>query len=171
MQEVELILAPLVAVAALASVARALRVPYPILLVPGGLAIPFTVVSGAPLPGRDLIALTFCVILVTLVLQGLSLPILIRRLGVSADQTAQREQDQARLAAAQAALDRLDELAGEGWAEKELLSRLRSRYSHLAGDLAYETEPDDQARHAAPRRMALELIEAERQAVIELRNR
>jgi Na+/H+ antiporter len=136
------------------------------------LAIPFTVVGGAPFPGRDLIiALTFCVILVTLVLQGLSLPVLIRRLGVSADQTAQREEDQARLAAAQAALDRLDDLAGKEGANAELLSRLRSRYSHLAGDLAHETEPDDEARHAAGRRIQLELIEAQRRAVIELRNR
>src|SRR5882724_6777181 len=47
------------------------------------LALPLTVEGGAPFPGRDLILfLTFCVIFATLVLQGLSLPFLIRWLGI-----------------------------------------------------------------------------------------
>src|SRR5215207_5492610 len=47
------------------------------------LSLPLTTQGGDPFPGRDLIIfLTFCVILVTLVAQGLSLPYLIRRLGV-----------------------------------------------------------------------------------------
>jgi len=149
MHEVELILALLVAVAAPATVARALRVRYPILLVLGGLAIPFRVISGAPLPGRDLIiALTFCVILVTLVLQGLSLPMLIRRLGVTADETAQREQDQARLAAAQAALDRLDDLAGEGWAARSC--SIGCARATATWPVTSRTRPNPMTRRATP---------------------
>jgi monovalent cation/hydrogen antiporter len=136
------------------------------------LAIPFAVGSGAAFPGRDLIiALTFCVILVTLVLQGLSLPSLIRRLGLTEDEAVDREEDRARLAAAQAALERLDDLGAEAWAAPELIDQLRSRYGHLAGHFTDEVNPDDEEGHAARRRLRRELLEAERRAVIGLRNR
>jgi NhaP-type Na+/H+ or K+/H+ antiporter len=55
------------------------------------LAIPLTVHSGAPFPARDqILFLTFCVILLTLVLQGLSLPLLVRRLGLAPERKARR---------------------------------------------------------------------------------
>src|SRR5918999_847958 len=67
-------------------------------------------------PLRNLILfLTFSVILVTLVVQGLTLPALIRRLRFEEDDSEEREEVRARLAAASAALDRLGELAGEDW--------------------------------------------------------
>jgi monovalent cation/hydrogen antiporter len=78
------------------------------------LAIPFTVWSGAPFPERDrILFLTFGVILVTLVLQGLTMPALIRRLGVKDDGSAKREENEARLRAAEAGLNRLEALAAE----------------------------------------------------------
>src|SRR5439155_25718123 len=50
------------------------------------LALPRCIQNGSPFPGRDLILfLTFIVILATLVVQGLSLPPLIRRLGIEDD--------------------------------------------------------------------------------------
>ena len=58
--------------------------------------------------------MTFCVILVTLVVQGMSLPLLIRSLGLAeAEGEEEREETEARLRAAEAALARLDELADE----------------------------------------------------------
>src|SRR5919201_560698 len=75
------------------------------------LAIPFTTDAGAPFPARDLmIFLTFCVILGTLVLQGLTLPAVIRALGVEDDGLDAKEDAKARIRAAEAALERLDEL-------------------------------------------------------------
>ena len=66
---------------------------------------------GAPFPGRDLILfLTFAVILVTLVGQGLTLPFVIRVLGLQDDGIEDREDAKARIQAAEAALARLDEL-------------------------------------------------------------
>src|SRR5207249_6454637 len=57
------------------------------------LALPFTIQTGAPFPGRDLILfLTFVVILTTLVVQGLSLPFLIKWLGVTDDHAAEKEE-------------------------------------------------------------------------------
>jgi monovalent cation/hydrogen antiporter len=81
------------------------------------LAIPLTVQNGASFPGRDqILFLTFCVILVTLVVQGMSLPLLIRRLGLAgAESEEEREETEARLRAAEAALARLEELADEDW--------------------------------------------------------
>src|SRR5439155_11485482 len=76
------------------------------------LALPLTTDTGAAFPQRDLIIfLAFCVILSTLVLQGLTLPVLIRVLGLEDDGTEEREEAKARVHAAEAALSRLEELA------------------------------------------------------------
>src|SRR5262249_46029069 len=81
--------------------------------VPAALALPFETDAGSPLPGRDLILfLTFAVILFTLVVQGLTLPSLVRRLGVPlGEDEDEREEIRARLVTATAALERLDILA------------------------------------------------------------
>ncbi|MGH9063569.1 MAG: cation:proton antiporter [Acidimicrobiales bacterium] len=67
-----------------------------------------------PFPGRSLVVfLTFCVILATLVLQGGSLPWVIRALGVSRGDRQSRVEAMARQRLAQAALARLDELTAD----------------------------------------------------------
>jgi CPA1 family monovalent cation:H+ antiporter len=97
------------------------------------LSVPLVVASGAPFPARAMIQfLAFAVIVVTLVGQGLSLPPLIRRLGVAGDDAEAREEAFARQSAAKAAIARLDELAREDGAPTELLSSLRRRYAHEA---------------------------------------
>jgi monovalent cation/hydrogen antiporter len=76
------------------------------------LSIPLTIDGGAPFPNRDLILfLTFAVIFVTLVVQGLSLPAVIRRLHISDDGASETEELKARLGATKAALAQIDELA------------------------------------------------------------
>ena len=94
------------------------------------LALPFTLDSGAPFDSRDLIVyLTVAVILVTLVGQGLTLPTLVRRLGLSATEPWAPDEAVARLATAQAALDRLDELESSGAPVPEnAVARLRELY-------------------------------------------
>src|SRR5215213_6424652 len=75
------------------------------------LPLPFETAAGAPFPGRDLIIfLTFSVILATLVVQGLSLPPLIKALGLEDDHIGEREENKGRIKVANAALRRLDEL-------------------------------------------------------------
>ena len=75
------------------------------------LAVPLTTDSGSAFAQRDLIVyLTFCVILFTLVFQGLTLPMVIRAFEVEPDDAAEREESKARVHAARAALARLDEL-------------------------------------------------------------
>src|SRR5882757_276977 len=91
------------------------------------------------LPGRDLILfLTFMVILATLVVQGLSLPALIRWLGIKDDGAAEREEREARLQANRAALARLDEIGERDPTKTDALQRLRVEYEdhilQLEGD-------------------------------------
>ena len=139
------------------------------------LALPFTTDAGTPFPGRDLVIfLAFCVILVTLVGQGLSLPFAIRVLGLESDAAAaEREEAKARVKAAQAGLARLDELAPEGWAREDTVERLRGMYEfRLSRFSARFDDGDDGAieeRSADYQRLRRELLEAERRALVELR--
>ncbi|MEJ7568191.1 MAG: Na+/H+ antiporter [Gaiellaceae bacterium] len=139
------------------------------------LALPFTTEAGTPFPGRDLVIfLAFCVILVTLVGQGLSLPFAIRLLGLEADgAAAEREEAKARIHAAEAGVARLDELAPEDWVREDTAERLRGMYEfRLSRFSARFDDGDDGAieeRSAAYQRLRRELLEAERQAVVELR--
>lgn len=76
----------------------------------------------------QIIFLTFILILVTLVGQGLSLPFVIRALGLEEPRRWSDEEAVARMEAAQAALDRLDEMERDGRASESQLRRLRDLY-------------------------------------------
>jgi CPA1 family monovalent cation:H+ antiporter len=95
------------------------------------LALPLKTHSGAPFPDRNLIIfLTFAVIFATLVVQGLSLPVLIRRLGVTRDRSEDDEEVRARLRATKAALAQLDDLAAEDWTRPDTIDRMRRAYDY-----------------------------------------
>jgi monovalent cation/hydrogen antiporter len=95
------------------------------------LALPATTESGAPFPQRDLtIFLTFAVIFFTLVLQGLSLPTVIRRLGVTEGEDDMSEEVRARLVATEAALKELETLATADWTRDETVERLQRFYEY-----------------------------------------
>ncbi|HZA19832.1 MAG TPA: Na+/H+ antiporter, partial [Actinomycetota bacterium] len=95
------------------------------------LALPLEIGGGETFPARNLIIfITFSVILVTLVLQGLTLPALIRRLGVRSDDAHEREELLARLSATDAALARLEELGAEDWTRNDTIDRLRGLYEY-----------------------------------------
>lgn len=139
------------------------------------LSLPRIVEGGAPFPERDLVIfLTFSVILATLVGQGLTLPWLIRRLGVGDDGTADHEELHAREAAVEAALARLDGLAEEWPGHLELIVHLRERHQHATEHLEHDhasggvTHDQEQIEHAIIQRA---VIDAQRLAVIDLRDR
>jgi monovalent cation/hydrogen antiporter len=140
------------------------------------LALPLTTDAGAPLPERDLILfITFAVILVTVVGQGLTLPAVIRRLGVVEDGAEEEgEEIRARLIAARAAIERLDELADEDWTREETLERVRGlyefrqrRFKTRAGKIEDDGIED---RSLAYQRLMHDVFRAQRQALLELRN-
>jgi CPA1 family monovalent cation:H+ antiporter len=135
------------------------------------LALPLT---PEPFPERDLVIfLTFCVIVATLVGQGLSLPWLVRRLGITAMTGPDTEEAHARLAAVEAALDRLADLELEYPAHKELVDQLRSRYEHEASHVwPHPEEPRDESEQELLDHLEIRnaVLTAERDAIIALRD-
>lgn len=140
------------------------------------LAVPLVTDRGAPFPARPtMIFVAFAVILGTLVVQGLSLPPLIRRLGLSDEGTVDRQVALARRTAAEAALERLDALATRGDVPAALTAALRARYAHqvhlFAKAKAGEAGQAAVVEHIAERERILHAtLQAERQAVIALRD-
>jgi CPA1 family monovalent cation:H+ antiporter len=137
------------------------------------LAIPLTTTTGAPFPYRDLILfVTFGLIVITLVGQGLLLPSIVRGLGLGRHAAEEREREhKAELAARSEALNlahgRLKELAASGVASPEVLAILQARHDYRAGRLPAMTSNGlDAAAVAADLRM--ELIAAERQYIYRL---
>jgi CPA1 family monovalent cation:H+ antiporter len=122
-----------------------------------------------------LIFLTFAVIFVTLVLQGLTLPPLIRALGVRDDGTEEEHEElKARLYATKAALARIDELAGEEWTRDDTIERVRGAYEYRKRRLAARAgkiEDDGfEDRSVAYQTLVREVLEAQRREVVRLRN-
>jgi monovalent cation/hydrogen antiporter len=140
------------------------------------LALPLQVANGEPFRHRELIIfVTFCVIFATLVVQGLTLPPLIRRLGTRDDGVEAKEELAGRLAATEAALQRLDELAGEQWTRDDSVQRLRSFYQFrrrlLKARAGIQEDRGYEERSQAYQRLVRELLEAQRRAIVQLRNR
>jgi monovalent cation/hydrogen antiporter len=160
------------------------------------LAVPLTTVSGAPFPARDqILFITFGVIFVTLVLQGPTLAPLIRALSIHQDEREDDDEEaHARLIALEAALRALADPAVTGSSRPEIVRYLEQRYrqrarrwaaresrqlegrpheflqghaiaapSHGAGEL-------DEQRILEYRRLRSQSIDAERRAVIALRD-
>jgi CPA1 family monovalent cation:H+ antiporter len=126
-------------------------------------------------PGRDLILFfTFTVILVTLVGQGLTLPLVIRALGLAPDQDVAHAEAHARALTAEAALERIEELATQWPGHKELIDTLRTQYEYRTkhAEEHHGDEPgaaeQEELEHSQIRR---EIIEAERRAAFELHER
>ena len=137
------------------------------------LAVPLTLSDGSPFPGRDYILfITFCVILATLVLQGLSLPTLIRGLGVVGDGLANLEERTARLKANEAALAYLAEV--EGHFPADLVERLRVEYDDRVRQLeaCADAGEDRSDGLIAPsyQRLQQDALSVERRTIIQLRN-
>jgi Na+/H+ antiporter len=138
------------------------------------LAIPLETDAGTPFPGRDLIIfLAFSVIVATLVVQGLTLPFVIRLLRLEDDGSEAREEAKARLYAADAALERLEELVEEDWVREDTAERMRGLYGFRRNRFASRFDDDDdgaiERQSLAYQRLRRELLEAERAAVVALR--
>jgi CPA1 family monovalent cation:H+ antiporter len=130
----------------------------------------------ADFPQRELILfLTFCVIVATLVGQGLSLPFIIERLDLMAGKGTllESEEAHARLAAVEAALGRLDELADEYPGHLELIEQLKTQYDHEALHVWPTAEgPRDEAELELLEHRSIRnaVLTAQRESVIRLRD-
>jgi monovalent cation/hydrogen antiporter len=127
-------------------------------------------------PARDeILLLTFAVIFATLVLQGLTLPMVIRRLGVRDDGEDAREELLGRRAAVEVALGRLDELRDAEWTRSETADRMRGLYVYRRSRLAAragETEDGDRYEHRSRKyqKMVRSVLDAQRDELVRLRN-
>ena len=138
------------------------------------LAIPFTADNGRPFPDRDLILfLTFSVILVTLVAQGLMLPLVIRLLGLANAgeqelQTDRAEELLARRRSIEAASAHLERLAVEQAVPDDVVRRLRTKLRDRLSHFDPIEEPGGDGQLEPSDKVELQLIAVERERINEL---
>ena len=130
------------------------------------LALPTVLASGAPFPYRgEIIVITVCVILVTLVVQGLTLAPIIRAFRFTPEKSHHREARVARLEASRRGAEVLDDLSHEEWVDPRdvewLRNELRDRIRLLEH---HDGEPE------ARRRLRGAMLRAERRMLVRLRN-
>src|SRR3984885_1245955 len=134
------------------------------------LAIPLTTAAGEAFPDRDLILfVTFGVIVVTLIGQGLMLPALVRWLGLAKHADAERQREHAdELAARSQALnvghERLKQFVADGRVSPQAVAVLRARHEYRAGRLPANA-PDGGEGAALAADIRMELIAAEREYI------
>jgi CPA1 family monovalent cation:H+ antiporter len=139
------------------------------------IALPETLADGRPFPERNLIIfLTFSVILVTLVLQGLTLPPLIRALGLAGTENSKTEEEEARRIITSTALTHLEEARGQDLPDFAVVcDDIGRRYARRLTSLNKEnTEDDDMNTKQIDRYPAIirELLRVERKTAVRLRN-
>ncbi len=140
------------------------------------LALPLAMDNGAPFPDRDLILfLTVCVILVTLVGQGLTLPAVMRGLGLARAGYRERHADReaefvARHLMVEAAAERLEQLAVERGLEEDIVRPLRAAQRERLRHLDRRSDGDDSHRRVTELHDQVEtlLVAAERERINQL---
>jgi monovalent cation/hydrogen antiporter len=140
------------------------------------LAVPLTIEGGEPFPMRELVVfLAYATVVVTLVVPGLTLPWLVRALGVERDGRDEREEIAARLRAADAALARVDELAVADWTYDDTIERVRAAFDYRRRRFAARADGDgvDAYEHRSSQyvRLMREALGAQRMALLDLRDR
>jgi CPA1 family monovalent cation:H+ antiporter len=140
------------------------------------LALPLTTDAGAPFPERDLlIFLTFAVIFATLVIQGLTLPAVIKWAGIAGTDDDEALDLLARSAATEAALNEIDRLETEDESRAETLERMRGMYRYRqrrlgARDGSIDAEEDFEARSLRYQQLVQSVLAAQRNELVRLRD-
>jgi len=136
------------------------------------LAIPLRLPNGSPFPGRDLLIMTAAAVIVaSLLFQGTSLPWLLRRLGLRAEDFT-TEENRARLKAARAALEWLEDPAnadGDDEATESARVLYEARMRRLQSTHANDEDSDEVREMERYRALRLKLLEVERSVVLALR--
>jgi len=142
------------------------------------LAVPLTMETGEQFPHRNLILfITFIVILFTLVLQGLSLPFVIRILKVKDEETENAEEEEltVRLRLANAALDYMQSEHGDDLGDVDAFRRLKERYERMIEITNKKLLKEEETAATAGflpryRRMLIEIVSVRRKEIQKLRN-
>ena len=140
------------------------------------LAVPIALPGGEAFPHRNMILfITFCVILSTLVVQGLSLPLIIRWLKVETKENKEEERLGIRLRMANAIVDHINTHYEKEAGTIEAFTRLKSRYERMAAitssRLKHDEGEDGKAARFLPqyRRLLIELVDVQRQELARMR--
>jgi NhaP-type Na+/H+ or K+/H+ antiporter len=146
-----------------------------VLALAAAMSLPQTVADGSPFPHRDLIVfLTFSVILVTLVIQGLTLPPLIRALGLAGSSGPKCEGREARRLVLEKTLKRLAEIRrNQPPNSTKLFDDLARQYRHRLASVSGDARDEDKvhAEHYLQYMdLSRELLAFERQAALGLRD-
>jgi len=138
------------------------------------LAMPLALPTGSPLPAREaVIVITFTVILVTLVGQGVTLPLVIRVVQLERDTGARAEEQRARRELVDEAVRRIDELYRQWPGHRPLLDQLRATYLHRAEHFGqFDDVPESAAEQelVEHRQIRRSVIDAQREAVLQMRD-
>ena len=131
------------------------------------LALPLTLADGRPFPFRaEIILITMCVILLTLVVQGLTLAPIIRAFRFAPEQTHREEERIARREALRRGAEALEDLSREPWVDRRDVEWLRAE---LRDRLRLEETQHD-GGPSGRRRLRMGMIRAERRMLVRLRN-
>ena len=130
------------------------------------LALPFSLADGSPFPFRaEIMVITISVIMMTLILQGLSLAPLIRAFHFLPEKAHEAEWRMARRESLRRGSEKLDDLAGEPWVNEEDVAWLRAELGHRL-----ELLDEDGLNRTNRRRLRSQTIDAERRMLVRLRN-
>ncbi len=137
------------------------------------LSLPTLLENGSPFPQRDLIVFfTFCVIFVTLVLQGITLTPLVRQLGLANAAGPDCEEQEARRIVLNAALEHLETLKEERpHIDDEIFDDLIGHYQHRLASLQPGQGNDEHfTHHLSFQEISRETARIERETAVRLRN-
>jgi monovalent cation/hydrogen antiporter len=137
------------------------------------LALPMMINDHTPFPQRDLILfLTFSVILFTLVFQGLTLPRLIKILGIRSNGQEVENEVRARIKLASAAIEYIEENISYGMVSDQVLGQIKNKYelriNHLSKFLKEEEEGFEDDSFNQFHKLQRELLKVERSILAEM---
>jgi monovalent cation/hydrogen antiporter len=144
-----------------------------VLSLAAAVSLPYTLPGGGMFPQRSMIIyLAFCLIVATLVLQGLTLPWLIRSLGLSTSGSTNDEEQEARRVMLREALVHLNRKRSKNRDQSAMFGELIASYQRRLDAMPAEREESAQGLIDQSRRSdaILAALQVEREVLIELRN-
>jgi monovalent cation/hydrogen antiporter len=130
------------------------------------LALPLAIANGDPFPHRtEIILITMCVIVLTLLVQGLSLSTIVRALRFEPEETRHVEERLARREATRRGAEALEDLSHEPWVDARDVEALRAELRERL-----RTNEQEGGSFDGRRRLRLAMIEAERRMLVRLRD-
>jgi CPA1 family monovalent cation:H+ antiporter len=139
------------------------------------LAIPLTMQDGTAFPYRNLILfITYCVILVTLVIQGFSLPWVIRWLGVRGEENGEEEEKQLRMALAMKSIEEIESNYAQEDATQNALHHIKTKYEHRIDQIHQRMLTVDATTHSTEvffeyNKLQLQMVHFERNQLKSMR--